>query len=61
MKIIYTTLNSEVVLIIKTIEGKYKEIETVIKQHINFDNFIGELNVKQINSNFKSWLLGIVK
>ena len=50
MKIIYTTLNSEVVLIIKTIEGKYKEIETVIKQHINFDNFIGELNVKQINS-----------
>ena len=55
------TEEPEIVLIIKTVEGKYKNIETVIKQHISYDNFIGELNVDQINSNFESWLCNIVK
>ena len=55
------TEEPEVVLIIKTIEGKYKEIETVIKTSITYDNFIGELNVSQVNSNFQSWLTGVVK
>ncbi len=55
------TEEPEVVLIIKTIEGKYKEIEKIVKQHISYDNFIGEINVDQINSNFESWLCGLVK
>ena len=51
----------EVVLLIKTVEGKYSEIEKIIKSEINYDNFIGELNVNQINSNFEEWLFSIVK
>jgi len=55
------TEEPEVVLLIKTINGKYKDIEEIIKSHIAYDNFIGELNVDQINSNFKGWLCGVVK
>lgn len=55
------TEEPEVVLIIKTVEGKYKEIEKIIKQNISYDNFIGEINIDQINSNFGSWLHGLVK
>jgi len=52
---------AEVVLLIKTQEGKFLEIEQIIKGEINYDNFIGELEVKQVNSNFESWLQSIVK
>lgn len=38
---------------IKTLEGKYKDIEVVVKSHITYDNFIGELNVTQINANYE--------
>jgi periplasmic divalent cation tolerance protein len=55
------TEEPEVVLIIKTKEGKYSQIEQIIKEHITYDNFIGELNVDQINSNFECWLCAIVK
>lgn len=55
------TEEPEIVLIIKTLEGKYSEIEAIIKEHITYDNFIGELNVDQVNSNFEGWLCGIVK
>ncbi len=55
------TEESEVVLIIKTLEGKYKEIEAAIKENITYDNFIGEVEISQINSNFESWLTSIVK
>ena len=55
------TEEPEVVLIIKTREGKYSEIEKTIKSEIDYDNFIGELNVDQINSNFTTWLDSIVK
>lgn len=55
------TEESEVVLLIKTIEGRFKEIENVIKQNISYDNFIGELNVDQVNSNFEGWLCSVVK
>ncbi len=51
----------EVVLLIKTIEGKYKEIECLIRENIFYDNFIGEINVDQVNSNFEGWLYGVVK
>lgn len=55
------TEEPEVVLLIKTVEGKYLDIESVIKSHISYDNFIGELNVDQINSNFEGWLCSVVK
>lgn len=55
------TEEPEVVLLIKTIAGKYEDIETVVKSHISYDNFIGELNVDQVNSNFESWLCSLVK
>lgn len=55
------TEEPEVVILIKTLENKYKEIEKVIKNNIDYDNFIGELNVDQINSNFEGWLCSIVK
>lgn len=55
------TEEPEVVLIIKTQEGKYEEIEKIIKEEISYDNFIGQLNVDKINSNFEKWLSSIVK
>lgn len=51
----------EVVLIIKTREGKYKEIKRIIKDEIDYENFIGQFNVGNINSDFEKWLHGIVK
>ena len=55
------TEEPEVVLIVKTLEGKYTEIEKVIKSEIDYDNFIGQIGVDQINSNFEGWLTRIVK
>jgi len=55
------TEEPEVVLIIKTLEEKYSEIEKLIRGEIDYDNFIGELNVNQINSNFEDWLQEVVK
>lgn len=55
------TEEPEVVLIIKTQDTKYREIEEVIKKCINYTNFIGQLDVTEVNSGFKEWLDGIVK
>lgn len=55
------TEEPEVVLIIKTKEGCYDKIKDVIKQNINYDNFIGQFNVDKINDDFSSWINGIVK
>ncbi len=55
------TEEPEVVLIIKTKPGKYNQIKQVIKANINYDNFIGQLNVDKINHDFFSWLNQIVK
>lgn len=55
------TEEPEVVLIIKTKAGKYREIEKIIKANIDYDDFIGELDVKQVNSNFEEWLGKVVK
>ena len=55
------TEEPEVVLIIKTLEGKYREIEKVIKSEIKYDNFIGQIQVDQVNSNFEGWLCKVVK
>lgn len=55
------TEEPEVVLLIKTIEDKFDEIEKVIRSEINYDNFIGEIEIGRVNSNFEKWLLGVVK
>lgn len=51
----------EVVLIIKTKEHKFKEIEKIIKENIDYTNFIGEFNVENLNNEFGDWLNSIVK
>ena len=56
-----TTEEPETVLIIKTKDSYYKKVEEVIKKQIDFENFIGELDVENINDEFSSWLNEIVK
>lgn len=55
------TEEPEVVLIIKTKENKYEDIKAIIKEEIDYDNFIGEFKVNKINSDFEKWLNSIVK
>ncbi len=55
------TEEPEVVLIIKTNDNYYGQIKTIIKEHIDYDNFIGQLNVEKINDDFSRWLDDIVK
>lgn len=50
------TEEPEVVLIIKTQSGYKSEIETVIRQHINYTNFIAEISPTAINPGFLDWL-----
>ncbi|MBD2666555.1 divalent-cation tolerance protein CutA [Richelia sinica] len=46
----------EVVLIIKTQAGYGSEIEKVIRQNINYTNFIAEISPSSINQGFLDWL-----
>lgn len=55
------TEEPEIVLLIKTLEGKYNAIEKEIKNNIDYDNFIGEIEISKVNSNFENWLCTIVK
>lgn len=55
------TEEQEVVLIIKTKDGYYDQVKAVIKAHIDYDNFIGQLNVDKLNDDFSIWLNEVVK
>lgn len=55
------TEEPEVVLIIKTTDSTYEQIRKLIKSEIDYDNFIGQLTVGKINSEFENWLTAIVK
>lgn len=55
------TEEPEVVLIAKTKDGYYDQVKEVIKKYINYDNFIGQLDVEKINDDFSTWLNEIVK
>ncbi|MEK7165822.1 MAG: divalent-cation tolerance protein CutA [Patescibacteria group bacterium] len=55
------TEEPEVVLIVKTQDGYYEKVKKVIKEHVNYDNFIGQLAVEKINVDFSNWLNDIVK
>ena len=55
------TEEPEVVLIVKTTDGKYDQIQKIIKQTLNYDNFIGQIDVEQVNGDFENWLCSIVR
>lgn len=55
------TEEPEVVLIIKTKGGYYDKIKRVIKEHIDYDNFIGQLGVERLNDDFSRWLEAVVE
>lgn len=55
------TEEPEVVMIVKTKEDYYEKVEAVIKSHINYDNFIGQIKVEKVNDEFSSWLTNVVK
>ncbi|PIP88473.1 cytochrome C biogenesis protein CcdA [Candidatus Beckwithbacteria bacterium CG22_combo_CG10-13_8_21_14_all_01_47_9] len=55
------TEEPETVLIIKTKDGYYDKVKSVIKSHIDYDNFIGQLSVDKLNDDFSSWLNAVVK
>ncbi|KKR05503.1 MAG: CutA1 divalent ion tolerance protein [candidate division WS6 bacterium GW2011_GWF2_39_15] len=55
------TEEPEVVLIIKTKEEKYEEIEKIIKSHIDYTNFVGMIEIEKVRGEFKDWLNSIVK
>lgn len=47
---------SEYVLIIKTNENKREEIENVIAQHIDYMNYIAEIDVNSVNAPYLNWV-----
>jgi periplasmic divalent cation tolerance protein len=46
----------ETVLVIKTQAGYRREVELVIRQHINYTNLIAELTPESVNESFLNWL-----
>lgn len=44
------------VLIVKTQAGYREQIEGVIRQYINYTNFIAEISPTEINQHFLEWL-----
>ncbi len=46
----------ETVLIVKTREGNFEAIEQVVREHVDYTNFIAELAPLQVNRAFLEWL-----
>ncbi len=47
---------TETVLIIKTQEGYRGAIEEVIRRHVSYTNFIGEIALESVNASYLQWL-----
>ena len=47
---------AETVLLIKTQAGYRGAVEKVIRQHISYTNFIGEIEPESVNESFLEWL-----
>lgn len=47
---------SEIVLIVKTQQGLRNAIENVVSDHIDYTNYMAELNVDSVNQSFLQWL-----
>jgi periplasmic divalent cation tolerance protein len=52
---------AELVMIIKSVEGKRKDIETTIAKHIDYLNCIAEIDVNTINEKYGTWVTSFVK
>ncbi len=50
------TEEPEVVLMVKTQDGYREAIEQVIRQHIQYTNFIAEITPTAVNHGFLEWL-----
>jgi periplasmic divalent cation tolerance protein len=46
----------EIVLIIKTQAGYRADLEGVIRSHVSYTNFIGEIAPESVNEGFVQWL-----
>ena len=55
------TEEPETVLIVKTKAGYFERVKSVVKSHITYDNFIGELTTTHLNDDFSRWLDEVVK
>ncbi len=55
------TEEPEIVLIVKTLDGKYEQIEQVVKSHVSYTNCIAELDVNRNSAEFTAWLCGVVE
>lgn len=55
------TEEPEVVLIVKTKDNYYEQVKAIIKGYIDYDNFIGQLNIEKINEDFSKWLNDTIK
>ncbi len=51
---------AETVLLVKTQAGYRSAVEEVIRQHISYTNFIGEIAPESVNKDFLSWLNSVV-
>ena len=51
-----TAEEAETVLLIKTQSGYRSTIEQVIREHINYTNFIAEIAPESVNESFLKWL-----
>jgi periplasmic divalent cation tolerance protein len=47
---------AETVLLVKTQAGYRGSVEEVIRQHISYTNFIGEIVPESVNESFLKWL-----
>ena len=55
------TEEPEIVLIVKTLDGRYEQIEQVVKSHVSYTNCIAELDVNRNSAEFTAWLCGVVE
>ncbi|MBV8377367.1 MAG: divalent-cation tolerance protein CutA [Verrucomicrobia bacterium] len=47
---------AETVLLVKTQEGYRDAIEDIIRQHISYTNFIGEIALESVNESYVKWM-----
>jgi periplasmic divalent cation tolerance protein len=47
---------AETVLLVKTQAGYRGSVEEVIREHISYTNFIGEIAPESVNESFLKWL-----
>ena len=47
---------SETVLIVKARAGMREQIEAVVRRHIDYTHFVGEIPLASVNPDFAQWL-----